>query len=81
MTSPSHVPNPPVATATEPVPTPEVVKTATRIVRTKSFLSKQLKTTVPAYVAGVATALALKSRSDRNSGSESEFDNVDSSNE
>lgn len=84
MTTPSSVPTPPVPpTPAEPEVTPEVEKVAGRIVRTKSFLSRQLKTTVPAFAAGAVATVAVAAARARNRGSDevADFDTVDDSTE
>lgn len=78
MTTPSNVPTP-IAEQLRAESVTEVEKVAGRIVRTKSFLSRQLKTTVPAFAAGAVTTLVVASRRARKSDSDLDVDYVDDS--
>lgn len=79
MTTPSNVPPIVAPQPAEPV-TPEVIATATRVVRVKSVLKNSFKTVSTAVVAGAAGGLVV-ARSLRNSDTDVDIDTVDSSTE
>lgn len=78
MTTPSSVP--PVPSPRTEAVTPEVIATATRVVRVKSVLKRSFKTVGTAVIAGAAGGLVAV-RSCRSKDSDVDVDTVDNSTE